>query len=218
MQPDNRRTSKIISFRNKKRIRKGKSTLVTGEIGFGKTKFLDQVRSDNLMSCKIESLGSLNYILVSILRQKKYRFTPKMHKSAAYLEAICGIKDTVIVIDDINHLRASIFPYVKKMMDSQIPIIMAGPPETETKLKQGNEEIFCRLKVLRLQPVNVKNLRNTFPQFAPDTLEVIFGYCLGNMWVLNELCDECLDKMLEKKLKEISMDIVRDVIAAYENN
>jgi hypothetical protein len=38
------------------------------------------------------------------------------------------------------------------------------------------------------------------------------------MWVFNELSDECLDKMLEMKLKRISMDIVRDVIATFENN
>jgi hypothetical protein len=190
------------------RIQKGKSTLIMGEIGSGKTEFLNQVRSKKLTISNVESLGSLNYTLVSVLRQRKYRFTPKMSKSVEYLKAICSIKNLVVIIDDANDLRPSIFRYIKRMMDAQIPIIMASPPEIQITLKERHEDILCRLKVLHIQPVGVKDIKKHFSQFAPDTLEVIFGASFGNMWVFYEICDECLEKIAELKLKKVTMKIV----------
>jgi len=91
------------------RIYKGKSTLITGEIGSGKTVFLKTICPDKLKISSVESLGSLNHILLSILKQQQYKYTLKINKSFEYLEAICGLKKIIITIDDVNDLRSGIF-------------------------------------------------------------------------------------------------------------
>ena len=164
------------------RIEKGKSTLFIGKIGAGKTKFLDLIRPKKLTITRVESLGSLNYFLVSILRQKEYNVAPKMNRSTEYLEAICKIKNMVIIIDDIHDLRAYLFRYIKRIMDAEIPVIMAGPPETQVMLRENHEDISCRLKVLNLLPIGVKELKKHLPQFEPDTLEVIHGASFGSWY------------------------------------
>jgi hypothetical protein len=153
-----------------KRIQQGKSSLVIGGIGSGKTKFLDMIQPKRKTVPYVQSLGSLNYILVSILRKSKFLFTPKMNRSAEYLDAICNIKDLVIIIDDTNDLRTIVFRYIKRIMDAEIPVIMTGNPEAQMIMRESHEDIFCRLKVLNLPPVSVVDFRKYLLQFDPDTL------------------------------------------------
>jgi len=195
-----------------KRIEQGKSTLVIGKIGAGKTKFLELVQPKQLSIAKVESLGSLNYILISILRQKEYSFAPKINRSAQYLEAIRSIKNMAIIIDDIHDLRHYVFRYIKRIMDAETPVIMAGPPEAYAMLKENHEDIACRLKVLNLPPISVTDFRTNLTQFEEDTLEVIYGASFGNMWIFNEICEACLDSITKLKQQKVSMEIVKEFI------
>ena len=160
----------------------------------------------------MESLGSLNYILLSILRQQQYRFTSKVNKSVDYLEAIRGIKKLMITIDDVNDLRSGIFRYLKRIMDQQIPIIMTGTPEIQASMREKHEDVFCRLKILNLEPLGIDNIKQQYPYFDADTFEVIFGFSGGNMWFCHEICEECLDEMSKQKLNKVTMDIVEKFI------
>ncbi len=202
------------SFRNDihKRIKKGKSTLITGEVGSGKTKLLGLIRPKKLTISNVESLGSVNCILLSILQQRKYKFTSKMDKSVEYLHAVCKIKNIAILIDDLDDLRPSVFRYLKRIMNAEIPIVMAGQPEIETIMAERHEDVFCRLKVLNLQPVSVADFKKFLPQFAPDTLEVIFGASFGNMWRFDEICEQCLEETSRLKRKRATMDIVEKFV------
>ena len=195
-----------------KRIDRGKSSLIIGEIGFGKTFLLEQIRPEKVKISNVESLGSLNYILASILRQQQYRFTSKKNKSVEYLEAICGIKKIMITIDDVTDLRSGIFRYIKRMMEKQIPVIMTGTPEIQTSLRERHEDVFCRLKIFNLQPIGINEIKKQYPLFDNDTLEVIFGFSEGNMWIFREFCEECIDEMRKQKLKKVTMDIVEKYI------
>ena len=136
----------------------------------------------------------------------------KINKSVEYLEAICGLKKIIITIDDVNDLRSGIFRYIKRIMDKQIPVIMAGTPEIQTSLREKHEDIFCRLKIINLQSIGIDDIKKQYPQFEKDTLEVIFGFSAGNMWILREICEECLDEMARLKLKKVKMDIVEKFI------
>jgi len=195
-----------------KRIYKGKSTLITGEIGSGKTVFLKTICPEKLKISNVESLGSLNHILLSILKQQQYKYTLKINKSVEYLEAICGLNKIIITIDDVNDLRSGIFRYIKRIMDSQIPVIMAGTPEIQVSLREKHEDIFCRLKIINLQPLGVDDIKQQYSQFEKDTLEVIIGFSAGNMWIFRELCEECLDEMAKLKLNKVTMEIIEKFI------
>ena len=200
----------------KSRIAKGKSTLIIGKTGSGKTKFLEQLKLNSFNCSKIESLGSLNYILTSILRQSKYNFIPKINKSAEYLEAICNLKNNTILIDDINDLRPGIFNHIKRFIDAQIPVIMAGTIELLPSLKERHGAVFSRLRLLTLEPVSVEDFKKNLPQFEKDTLEFIFGFSFGNMWLFNEICEECLDLIQELKITNVSMPLANQIIQNYQ--
>ncbi len=207
---DRSRRSLLTNINN--RINRGKSVLIIGEIGTGKTSLLDQIRPEKLKVSSVESLGSLNYILVSILRQQQYRFIPKKNKSVEYLEAICGIKKLMITIDDINDLRSGIFRYIKRIMEKQIPVVMAGTPEIQTSLRERHEDVFCRLKTYNLQSIGLDEIKKQYLMFDNEALEVIYGYSADNMWIFSEVCEECIDDMKKQKIKKVNMDIVEKVI------
>ena len=97
-------------------------------------------------------------------------------------------------------------------MDQQIPIIMTGTPEIQSNMREKHEDVFCRLKVLNLEPLGLEDIKKQYPQFDTDTLEVIFGFSAGNMWFFREICDECLDEMSKHKVTKVTMDIVEKYI------
>jgi len=192
-----------------KRIKKGKSILIVGEFGSGKTNFLNQIKTKHLAISKVESLGALNYFLASILRQRQYTFTPKINKSVEYLQAICAMKNQAIIIDDGQDIRPIIFRYIKRMMDANIPIIMSGTPEVETMLKERNEDVLCRMKVFKLLPLSIKELKQSLPQFEPDILDIIYGESFGNIWIFKDICEDCLDEMVRQKRQTVGIEILQ---------
>ncbi len=191
-----------------KRIHKGKSILIIGKFGSGKTELLKLIRPKKRATAYLESLGPLHYLLGSILKRLDYNCTPQKTKIMEYLETICSIKDAVIIIDEADDIRQEIFPYIKRIMNAGIPVIYAGLPTLKTRLKEKHEDILSRLKILNLQPVSVEEFKKNLPQFEPDALEVIYGASSGNMHRFNDICDDCLDKMYELKMEKINMEIV----------
>ena len=194
-----------------KRIYDGKSSLITGKTGSGKTVFLESIHPEKIKILSVESLGSLNHILCSILKKQQYRFSIKKNKSADYLEAVCKFKKIVITIDDVDDLRSGIFRYIKRIIDSQIPVIMAGNPEMQVNLREKHEDVYCRLKIFHLESIGFDDIKKQYPQFEKDTLEVIFGFSAGNMWIFREICEECLDEMKQLKLDKVKMNRVQIV-------
>ncbi len=191
-----------------KRIHKGKSILIIGKFGSGKTELLKQIHPKKRAIACLESLGSLHYLLGSILKCLDYSCTPQKTKIMEYLETICSIKDAVIIIDEADDIRQEILPYIKRIMNAGIPIIYAGLPTLKTRLKEKNKDILSRLKILNLPPISVEEYKKNLPQFEPDAIEVIYGASSGNMHRFDDICDECLDKMSELKLDKINMEIV----------
>ena len=191
-----------------KRIKQGKSILIIGKLGSGKTELLKQIRPKKKAIAYPESLGPLHYLLGSILKRLDYNYTPKKTKIMEYLEIICSIKNAVIIIDEADDIRQEIYPYIKRIMNAGIPVIYAGLPALKTRLKEKHVDILCRVKILNLPPVNVEEFKKILPQFEPDALEVVYGASSGNMHYFNDICDDCLDKMSELKLEKVNMDIV----------
>ncbi len=192
-----------------KRIKRGKSVLLVGNYGAGKSTFLDQIRPKKRTIVHAESLSPRHYLLGSILQKLGYDCKPQKSKIMEYLDAICDIKDALIIIDDAGDLRVEVFPYLKRVMDAGKPVIMAGMPAFETRLKEKHVDIFSRLKILHLSPVSVEELKKHLPKFEPDALEVIYGASLGNMHHFVNIRDDCLDQIAELKMNKVTMEIVQ---------
>lgn len=199
------------------RILKGKSTLLIGKCGSGKTALLKNITLPSFTVIPIESLGSPNYILTSILLKSKYNFTARPHKSVEYLTAILNIPKIAILLDDINDLRPGFFRFLKRMMDAGIPLVMAGTPEITTLLKQNHEDVLARLRILHLTPLSILDFKDNYAQFEKDTLELISGFSFGNMWIFKEICEEGLEKLKESSLTKVTVNLVHQIIQKYQS-
>jgi len=195
------------------RIRNGKSALVVGKYGCGKSSLLDQVRPPKKRPVvRIESLAPLHHLLSSILVQLNYAVNRKSTGNALlHLEEICTVgkeKRAVIIIDEANDLRPQIWAFLKRIMNAEIPVIMAGLPKTEAYLERDHADILSRLKVLRLQPVRLETFKQCWSdKFTPDALDLIYGAAGENMRVFDEICDDCRDKAQEMKAPQVTVDI-----------
>jgi len=192
-----------------KRIKEGKSTLILGKNGSGKTKLIEQIQSGKRTTVNSDSIASLHYFLASILQQLNYSYEPKLNKIMVYLDTIRKSKNALIIIDEAEDLRSGLFPYIKRIMNSKIPVVIAGLPKVGTRLKEKHEDILCRLKAFNLQPVSAEEFKKVLPQFEPDAVDLIYGYSMGNMWIFDDICEDCLCKIAELKLKKVTVEIAQ---------
>jgi len=188
---------------------RGKSTLVLGRYGSGKSTLLKQVKPRKRRRIEVESLSPVPHLLADILTQSDYTCKATHFRNMEHLDLICrSVKDAVIIIDEANDLRPQAWPYLKRIMNAEIPVVLAGLPIVRNYLREKHEDILSRLKIMDLTPLDVESWKMNLKVFEPDAIEVIYGAAQGNMRVLEELVDDCMDKIRELKLEKVSMDIV----------
>jgi hypothetical protein len=81
---DKRRVSYLASAYY--RINHGKSLLIEGGYGAGKTRFLQLIKPKRLRGVWVESLFTVHEILASILRELDYEANANYRRSPAYLK------------------------------------------------------------------------------------------------------------------------------------
>ena len=152
---DKRRISYLNSLYS--RIYRGKSVLIEGDYGAGKSRFLQLIKPKKLEIVWVESLFNIHEILASILSQLKFDVEPMYHKTHSYLKMVCNQKQTVIIVDESNDLDSRTWPYFKRIIDAGIPIIFSGLPKVRTFLMNQHPDILSRLKILVLYPIMVED-------------------------------------------------------------
>jgi len=198
------------------RIKKGKSTLIISKCGAGKTDLLKQISIPSFNIVQVESLGSTSYILSYILLKTNFTFSPRINKNVEYLKSVCNIKNLVITIDDIGDLRPGFFRYIKRLMEANIPIIMAGSIDIIPFLKENHEDVISRLRILPLEPLTTQDFKKTYASFSEDALDIVSGFSFGNMWIFKEICEEGLEKIKSASLSKVSVSIVQQIIQKYQ--
>jgi energy-coupling factor transporter ATP-binding protein EcfA2 len=195
-----------------KRIIQGKSTLLIGKSGVGKTELIKQINSTGKIVIQVDSLGTTHHILCSVLKKCNFNFSAKTNKNIQYLKAVCQLKDILLIIDDASDLKPMFFRFIKRIMDANIPIIMISRPEILPILKQENDDVFARLRILQLPPLTSVQIKNNTDIFEKEALEVVSGFSLGNLFLLKDIWEEGLEKLKSANLSKITISLVQKII------
>jgi len=202
---DKRRVSYLHAIYN--RIYRGQSVLIEGGYGVGKSRFLELIRPKKLKVVYLESLGNVREILASILQQLNYEALPTYNNTFKHLNMICNLSGFIIIIDESNDLNRRIWPYFKRIIDADIPIIFAGLPKVRTFLTNEHPDILSRLKTLVLYPIVIEDFILEYKDFEPEAVEQIYITADSDIRKFKEICTDCRDKMKELKQNRVDLEL-----------
>ncbi len=189
------------------RINHGKSVLIEGGYGAGKTRFLQLIQPKKLQGVWVESLFNVHHMLACILQELNYEASASYRKSPAYLKLICSLSNFFLIIDEANDLDRRVWPYLKRIIDAGVPVILAGLPRVRTYLTSEHPDILSRLKTLNLYPIEVEDFILEYKDFEPEAVEQIYAAVKGDMRKFEEICSDCRHraKQLNHGYVEVNM-------------
>lgn len=200
---DDRRVSYLSAVYN--RIYRGNSVLIEGDYGVGKSRFLKLITPKKLQSVWVESLFNIHELLASILQGLNYEATASYRRTPDHLKMIRNLPNYFIIIDEANDLDRRVWPYLKRIIDSNVPIVFAGLPKVRTYLTSEHPDILSRLKTLILYPIVVEDFIVEYKDFEAEAIEQIYVATKGDMRKFKEICTDCRDKA--KQLKQSFVDV-----------
>ncbi len=203
---DKRRVSYLGSVYN--RIYRGKSVLIEGNYGAGKSQFLKLIKPNKLQCVWVESLFNVHEILASVLRGLNYDVKATYRRTPEHLKMICSLNDFFIVIDEGSDLDRRVWAYLKRIIDANVPVVIAGLPQVRTFLTSEHPDILSRLKTLILYPVVVEDFILEYQDFDPQAIEQIYVTTRGDMRKFEEICTDCRDAAAEKCQSFVDLNLV----------
>jgi len=212
---DKRRRSYLGATYN--RINRGKSVLIEGNYGSGKSRFIELLNSNKRQIIQIESLFNIHEILASILKKLSYDVKATYRRTPEYLERICSLsKHIVIVTDEASDLNDRLWPYLKRIIDAGVPIVFAGLPKVRTFLASEHPDILSRLKVLVLYPIVVEDFILEYKKnFKAEAVEHIYMAVRGDMRKFEEICTDCLDSAKELNYSFVDLNLALKFINEF---
>jgi hypothetical protein len=212
---DKRRVSYLSSVYY--RINHGKSVLIEGGYGAGKTQFLQLIQPKKRRPVWVESLFNVHEILASILKDLNYEASASYRRSPGYLKLICGLSDFFLVIDEANDLDRRVWPYLKRIIDAQVPVIFAGLPKVRTFLTSEHPDILSRLKTLTLYPIEVEDFILEYKDFESEAIEQIYAHVKGDMRKFEELRADCRQKAKELNHSFVDVNLVLSLLSEMQH-
>ena len=195
------------------RINHGKSVLIEGDYGAGKTRFLKLIQPNKLQGVWVESLFNIHEILASILRELNYEASASYRKRSDNLKQVCALSDYFVVIDEANDLDRRVWPFLKRIMDAEVPVVLAGLPRVRTYLASEHRDILSRLKVLVLYPIEVEDFILEYKDFEAEAVEQVYASVKGDMRKFEELCADCRQRAKELKYSLVDVNLVLSVLS-----
>ena len=208
---DKRRISYLSATYN--RIYRGQSVLIEGGFGAGKTQFLELLRPKKIHAVWVESLFNIHETLASILKELNYDTTATYRRTPQYLKMICNLSNCFIVIDEASDLDIRVWPYLKRIIDADVPIVFAGLPKVRTYLSRNHPDILSRLKTLILYPIVVEDFIEKYKDIQQEAIEQIYMAVKGDMRKFKEICTDCRDRAKELNYKFVDINLAIEFIS-----
>lgn len=208
---DKRRVSYLSATYS--RIYRGKSVLIEGGFGAGKTRFLELLQPKKLHAIRVESLFNIHETLASILKELNYDTTATYRRTPQYLKMICNLSNCFIIIDEASDLDTRVWPYLKRIIDAGVPIVFSGLPMVRTYLTRNHPDILSRLKTLILYPIVVEDFILEYKDIQQEAIEQIYMAVRGDMRKLKELCTDCRDRAKELNYQFVDLNLALEFIS-----
>jgi thymidine kinase len=208
---DKRRVSYLSAIYN--RIYRGQSVLVEGGYGVGKSRFLQLLRPKKLHPVWVESLFNIHETLAAILKQLNFDTTATYRRTPEYLKMVCNLSNIVLIIDEANDLDSRVWPYMKRIIDADVPVVFAGLPKVRTFLTSEHPDILSRLKTLVLYPIVVEDFILEYKDIEPEAIEQIYMATKGDMRKFKEICTDCMDRAKELKYSYVDLNLALEFIS-----
>ncbi|MGB9499211.1 MAG: AAA family ATPase [Dissulfuribacterales bacterium] len=208
---DKRRVSYLSATYS--RIYRGRSVLIEGDFGAGKTRFLQLLRPKKLHAIWVESLFNIHETLASILQELNYDTRATYRRTPQYLKMICGLSNCFIIIDEANNLDTRVWPFLKRIIDAKVPVVFAGLPKVRTYLSRNHPDILSRLKTLILYPIVVEDFISEYSDIQPEAIEQIYMAVKGDIRKFKEVCTDCRDKAKELKYQFVDINLALEFIS-----
>lgn len=126
---------------------------------------------------------------------------------------ICALDDYFIIIDEANDLDPRLWPYLKRIIDAQVPIVFAGLPKVRTYLASQHPDILSRLKTLVLYPIEVEDFILEYKDFEPEAVEQIYATTKGDMRKFEEIITDCRERARELEYVFVDVNLVLSFLA-----
>ena len=153
----------------------------------------------------MESLDNIHEMLASILQQLNFEATSTYRRKSKHLKMVCELYGFIVLIDEAGDLDTRLWPYFKRIIDADIPIIFAGLPKVRTFLRNEHPDILSRLKTLLLYPIEIEEFILEYKDFEPEAVEQIYVATNADMRKFKEICTDCKDKA--KELDQSTVDL-----------
>jgi thymidine kinase len=150
--------------------------------------------------------------LASILQGLNYEAVATYRRTPNHLKLIRNLTDYYIVIDEANDIDKRLWPYLKRIMDAHVPIVLAGLPKVRTYLTSQHPDILSRLKTLILYPIVVEDFILEYKDFESEAIEQIYVATRADMRKFKEICTDCRDKAKELGHSFVDLNLVVDLL------
>lgn len=192
-----------------RRIEKGRSVLFYGNYGVGKSAMLAHLVAELKKTRTVVEVRPLGGVFQLLGEMCGVMEAGHWNKNK-YLQTLCD-HPRIIVIDEAQHLKHEIFPYLKIIMDAGNIVIFGGLTELIDKMKARHPDILSRMMRLEVLPIKFDDLKaevnkTDMPQFNNDALTMIYNGESMRVWI--EAIENCRAYAFKNGLEVIDYNIV----------
>ena len=126
---------------------------------------------------------------------------------------VCSLTNCFLIIDEANDLDRRVWPYMKRIIDAEVPVVFAGLPKVRTFLTSEHPDILSRLKTLVLFPIVVEDFILEYKDIEQEAIEQIYMATKGDMRKFKEICTDCLDRAKELKYSYVDLNLALEFIS-----
>jgi type II secretory pathway predicted ATPase ExeA len=195
-----------------RRIASGKSTMLLGERGTGKSRMLkelmDKYHDDKSIVYNISGLGSVSQLLGRMAGDPDIR----VHRKQEYIDQLIA-RPRKIFQDEGQDMTKDIYPYLKMLIDAGNVFVIAGHDHLEEKMTRAkSRDVMRRFQMLQVKSLFKKELEDSglFKDIAPDALQWLDNVA-ESTGVFMDTIEDCRHYAKEQQLKIIPLEIVQDI-------
>jgi general secretion pathway protein A len=221
-------------------------TVITGEVGTGKTTLVQSLlsqlngrtKSAYLFNPNLNTLDFLEYICedlgLKVLRRSKGQYISQLYQ--LLLEYYAQGINVVLIIDEAHRLRAELLEEVRLLTNLETPkgkllqVVLMGQPELNAILdrhefRQLKQRVSLRYHLRALTKGETEHYIQSRLQkaglvnpriFSPKALSLVYQYSQGLPRLINILCDNALISGYAADRQIIDRKTIREVISSRE--